>query len=74
MLWDDFKSKDHLECNAPIPPSTRVLTLHLFLNAKHWNISEIRSVDFITHNSDLWLVCFKEGKRRLQICSTRILD
>jgi len=29
--WARFKSKDHLNAQAPIPPCCRILTLHIFL-------------------------------------------
>ena len=74
LEWQKFKTKDHLIAKAPIPPSCRVLTLHLYLNETEKSISDIRSLAELAIEFQMFSKFYKEAKRRLQMCSFRILD
>ena len=63
--WHKFKIKDHLTAKAPIPPNTRVLTLHLYLVESGKSISEIRSLTELAIDAHIFQRLHREAKRRL---------
>ena len=70
----EFKDQDHMTGQPPIPPSCSTLTLHLYLAKNKNQLSSLKSPTDIKTNHLSFTESFKEAKRRLQICSIRILD
>ena len=72
--WQTFSKSDHLVAQAPIPPNTRVLPLHIYLQTSNKSIQEMKAYSDLAKNPASLYQCFNEAKRRLQMCSFRIMD
>ena len=72
--WQTFSKSDHLVAQAPIPPNTRVLPLHIYLRTSNKSIQEMKAYSDLAKNLASLYQCFNEAKRRLQMCSFRIMD
>ena len=58
----------------PIPPSCSTLTLHLYLVRSQIDLNSLKTQADLKADHLRIAESFKEAKRRLQICSIRILD
>jgi hypothetical protein len=76
LEWLKFKKDDDIHTQAPIPPSCRIMTLHIFMTKMSKSLASIKNISDILAANDQndFKECFKEAKRRLQMCSFRIID
>ena len=72
--WQKFARSNHLTARAPIPPNCRILTLHVYLNETKRSLSNIKTTTQLPIDIATFTECHKEAKRRLQMCSFRIID